>query len=91
MSQRLLKNKILTFYAIILTLLPPRFPPDHGNKNFNKYDMTFFHVITFYLYSRKAVKDSAQKSSLCSLIYSVTASSSSPRAIVPEMEFLDIN
>ncbi len=61
MSQRLLKNKILTFYAIKLTLLPPLFPPDHGNKNFNKYDMTFFHVITFYLDSRKAVKNSAQK------------------------------
>ncbi len=58
-------SKILTFYAIILTLLLPPFPPDHANKNFKKYDMIvhvmIVHVITFYLDSRKAVKNSAQK------------------------------
>jgi hypothetical protein len=58
MSQRLFFS---LFYAFILTLLPPRFPPDHGNKNLKKYDMKFFHVITFYLNSRKAVKNSVQK------------------------------
>ncbi len=61
MSQRLLKNKILTFYAIILTLLPPRFPPGHGNKNFKKYDLKYFHVITFYLDSGESSQEFCAK------------------------------